>query len=125
MITMAAFRYIVHDVDAAMPFYERLGFGVDMHPAPGFAMLSGHGVRLMLNSPGGGGGAGQPMPDGRMPEPGGWNRVLLEVEDLAARVDELRAAGVPFRNEIVEGRGGRQILAEDPSGNVVELFQPF
>jgi catechol 2,3-dioxygenase-like lactoylglutathione lyase family enzyme len=120
---MTAFRYIVDDVGEALPFYERLGFRVDMHPAPGFAMLSGHEARLFLNAPGAG-GAGQAMPDGRTPAPGGWNRLQLEVADLSARVEELKAAGVPFRNEIVEGRGGSQILAEDPSGNVVELFQP-
>jgi catechol 2,3-dioxygenase-like lactoylglutathione lyase family enzyme len=123
-LPMAAFRYIVHDVDAAIAFYEQLGFDVEMHPGPGFAMLSGHGLRLLLNTPGGGGGAGQAMPDGRAPEPGGWNRVQLEVGDLAARVETLRAAGASFRNAIVEGRGGSQILVEDPSGNPVELFQP-
>jgi catechol 2,3-dioxygenase-like lactoylglutathione lyase family enzyme len=120
----ASVRYIVNDVDAAVDFYrDRLGFAVDMHPAPGFAMLSRGDLRLLLNSPGGGGGAGQPMPDGTLPEPGGWNRIQIEVEDLEAEVEALRAAGASFRNEIVTGRGGRQILLEDPSGNLVELFQ--
>jgi catechol 2,3-dioxygenase-like lactoylglutathione lyase family enzyme len=118
-------RYIVDDVDAAIAFYgERLGFDVAMHPAPGFAILSRGDLRLMVNAPGGGGGATEPMPDGRVPEPGGWNRIQLEVDDLVREVDSLRDAGARFRNEIVTGRGGKQILLEDPSGNVVELFQP-
>jgi catechol 2,3-dioxygenase-like lactoylglutathione lyase family enzyme len=117
-------RYIVHDVDAAIAFYtEHLGFQVDMHPAPPFAMLSRGDLRLLLNAPGGGGGAGQPMPDGRLPEPGGWNRIQLEVEDLDREVERLRAAGAKFRNEIVVGTGGNQILLDDPSGNPIELFQ--
>src|SRR6266536_774707 len=103
-------RYIVHDVDAAIAFYtEQLGFRVDMHPAPGFAMISRGDLRLLLNTPGGGGGAGQSMPDGRRPEPGGWNRIQVEVEDLAALVDQLKNAGAHFRNEIVIGNGGKQI----------------
>jgi catechol 2,3-dioxygenase-like lactoylglutathione lyase family enzyme len=118
-------RYIVDDVDEAIRFYgEHLGFAVDMHPAPSFAMLSRGDLRLLLSSPGGPGGAAQAMPDGRLPEPGGWNRIQLEVDDLDAEVGELRGAGVTFRNEIVEGVGGRQILVEDPAGNCVELFQP-
>ena len=117
-------RYITDDVDAAVAFYvERLGFEVQMHPGPGFAMLSRGDLRLLLNQPGAG-GAGQPMPDGRMPEPGGWNRVLIEVSDLERDVADLRAAGAGFRSEIVSGRGGSQILLEDPAGNPVELFQP-
>jgi catechol 2,3-dioxygenase-like lactoylglutathione lyase family enzyme len=125
-MTQLSVRYIVDDVDAAIAFYsERLGFEVQMHPAPGFAVLSRGDLRLLLNSPGGPGGAAQPMPDGRMPEPGGWNRIQLEVADLDAEVERLRAAGgVGFRNEIVGGRGGRQILIEDPAGNPVELFEP-
>jgi catechol 2,3-dioxygenase-like lactoylglutathione lyase family enzyme len=116
-------RYFVNDVDAAIAFYsERLGFDVDLHPAPGFAILSRGDLRLLLNAPGAG-GAGQPMPDGRKPEPGGWNRVQLEVDDLAGAVETLRTAGVRFRNEIVAGTGGEQILLEDPSGNPIELFQ--
>jgi catechol 2,3-dioxygenase-like lactoylglutathione lyase family enzyme len=118
-------RYIVDDVEAAIAFYsERLRFEVELHPAPGFAILSRRGLRLLLNTPTGGGGAGQPMPDGRRPEPGGWNRIQLEVDDLAAEVDALRKAGARFRNEIVTGKGGKQILLDDPSGNPIELFQP-
>jgi len=123
-MTTVSVRYIVHDVDAAVAFYsERLGFEVDMRPAPGFAMLSRGDLRLLLNAPGGGGGAGQPMPYGREPEPGGWNRIQLEVDDLDAEVERLRGAGAPFRNEIVTGRGGKQILLDDPSGNPIELFE--
>lgn len=118
-------RYIVNDVDAAIDFYcQHLGFREDMHPAPAFAMLSRGDLRLALSAPGGGSGGGQPMPDGRIPEPGGWNRFQLEVSDLDSLVDTLRAAGVHLRNEIVSGVGGRQILVEDPSGNPVELFEP-
>src|SRR6478609_876381 len=114
-------RYIVNDVDAAIAFYTRhLGFDEVMHPAPTFAMLSQGDLRLVLSAPSGAGGGGQAMPDGTMPEPGGWNRFQLEVADLEARVEELRDAGVRFRNEIVTGVGGKQILAEDPSGNLVE-----
>jgi catechol 2,3-dioxygenase-like lactoylglutathione lyase family enzyme len=117
-------RYIVHDLDAAIAFYtERLGFGVELNPAPGFAVLSRGDLRLLLNEPGVG-GAGQPTPDGREPEPGGWNRIQLEVDDLAGEVEALREARAHFRNEIVGGRGGKQILLEDPSGNPIELFEP-
>jgi catechol 2,3-dioxygenase-like lactoylglutathione lyase family enzyme len=118
-------RYIVHDVDAAIAFYrDRLGFTEVMHPAPSFAMLTLGDLRLVLSAPGGGPGGGQAMPDGSVPEPGGWNRFAIEVPDLAATVADLRARGVRFRNEIVHGVGGNQILAEDPSGNLVELFEP-
>jgi len=118
-------RYIVDDVDAAIAFYRgHLGFSEDMHPAPSFAMLSRGDLRLVLSAPSGAGGGGQAMPDGTRPEPGGWNRFMLEQPDLAAAVAQLRAAGVHFRNEIVTGVGGRQILLEDPSGNPVELFEP-
>jgi catechol 2,3-dioxygenase-like lactoylglutathione lyase family enzyme len=121
---MASVRYITDDVDAAVAFYvERLGFDLEMGPGPGFAMLSRGDLRLLLNQPGAG-GAGQPTPDGRMPEPGGWNRIQLEVSDLQREVQALRAAGVSFRGEIVTGRGGSQILLDDPAGNPVELFQP-
>ncbi|MDQ3896772.1 MAG: VOC family protein [Actinomycetota bacterium] len=117
-------RYIVHDVDEAIGFYERLGFEVVMHPAPAFAMLRRGDLRLLLNVPGGGGGGGQPLPDGSRPEPGGWNRFQIEVDDLDATVERLRGEGVRFRSGILTGTGGRQVLAEDPSGNPVELFQP-
>ena len=118
-------RYIVNDVDAAIVFYrDKLGFSLVMHPAPAFAMLARDDLRLVLSAPGGGAGGGQAMPDGTVPEPGGWNRFAIEVADLAETVDKLRGQGVPFRNEIVTGVGGKQILAEDPSGNLVELFEP-
>jgi catechol 2,3-dioxygenase-like lactoylglutathione lyase family enzyme len=118
-------RYIVDDVDAAIDFYcGRLGFDEVMHPAPTFAMLARGDLRLVLTAPGGGPGGGQAMPDGTVPEPGGWNRFQLEVGDLEALVGELRGHGTRFRNEIVDGVGGRQILVEDPAGNPVELFEP-
>jgi catechol 2,3-dioxygenase-like lactoylglutathione lyase family enzyme len=118
-------RYIVDDVDAAIAFYtSRLSFREEMHPAPAFAMLSRGELRLLLSQPTPDGGGGQAMPDGTRPQPGGWNRISLEVEDLAVEVERLREAGVRFRNEIVTGVGGNQILLEDPSGNPVELFQP-
>ncbi|WP_433035437.1 VOC family protein [Actinomycetospora sp. CA-053990] len=118
-------RYIVDDVRAAITFYCRhLGFHEDMHPAPTFAMLSRGDLRLVLSAPGGGAGGGQATPDGRAPRPGGWNRFVLEVTDLEAAVEELRRAGARFRNDIVVGVGGKQILVEDPSGNPVELFEP-
>ena len=119
-------RYIVNDVAKAIEFYtNKLGFEVQMQPGPGFAMVKRGELRLLLNLPAGGGGAGEAMPDGSMPEPGGWNRVQLEVPDLEAMVDQLREAGVTFRNEIVTGRGGKQILVEDPAGNLIELFESF
>ena len=119
-------RYIVRDVDAAIAFYCReLGFEERMHPSPSFAMLDRGDLRLVLSAPGGGPGGGQAMPDGTAPEPGGWNRFVLEVDDLSAAVARLRASGCRFRNELVEGVGGRQILLEDPSGNPVELFEPI
>jgi len=118
-------RYIVNDVDTAIAFYcGNLGFTEVMHPAPAFAMLSRGDLRLTLSAPGGGAGGGQAMPDGTLPEPGGWNRFALEVTDLAATVAQLRGNGARFRNEIVTGVGGKQILVEDPSGNPVELFEP-
>jgi catechol 2,3-dioxygenase-like lactoylglutathione lyase family enzyme len=118
-------RYIVDDVDAAIAFYrDRLGFAEVMHPAPTFAMMSHGDLRLVLSAPGGGPGGGAAMPDGQLPEPGGWNRFALQVDDLDGVVAELRSAGVRFRNEVVDGVGGRQVLVEDPAGNPVELFQP-
>ena len=118
-------RYIVNDVDAAIPFYtDMLGFKVEMHPAPGFASLSRGDLQLLLNRPGAG-GAGQAMASGQSPAPGGWNRIQLEVEDIEATVNKLKLAGGRFRNDIVTGNGGKQILIEDPSGNPIELFQSF
>jgi catechol 2,3-dioxygenase-like lactoylglutathione lyase family enzyme len=117
-------RYIVNDVDAAIKFYTQLlGFEVDLHPAPGFAVLSRGDLRLLLNTPTGPGGAAQPMPDGRKPEPGGWNRIQLQVPNLAQEVETLRKAGAHFRNDIVTGMGGKQILLDDPAGNPIELFE--
>lgn len=120
----ALVRYIVNDVDQAIAFYTaNLGFEVVMHPAPTFALLARHALRLGLSAPSGQGGGAQAMPDSRVPEPGGWNRISLAVEDIEANVERLRAAGVQFRNEIVTGTGGKQILLDDPSGNPIELFQ--
>ena len=119
-------RYIVNDVDEAISFYcQRLGFTEVMHPAPTFAMLAKGDLRLTLSAPGGGPGGGQAMPDGTVPTPGGWNRFALEVTDLEETVAALRKSGARFRNEIVTGVGGKQILVEDPSGNPVELFEPL
>jgi catechol 2,3-dioxygenase-like lactoylglutathione lyase family enzyme len=118
-------RYIVHDVDAAIGFYcGHLGFTEVMHPAPSFAILSLGELRLLLSSPSTEGGGGRRLADGGTPEPGGWNRFTLEVADLAAEVARLRGAGVPLRSDLVEGVGGRQALVKDPSGNLVELFEP-
>ena len=118
-------RYIVNDVDAAIAFYcQRLGFREVMHPAPPFAMLERGDLRLVLSAPNPSGGGGQPMPDGTAQAPGGWNRFAIAVDDLEATVADLRAHGAPFRNDIVTGVGGKQILLEDPSGNPIELFQP-
>jgi catechol 2,3-dioxygenase-like lactoylglutathione lyase family enzyme len=119
-------RYIVDDVDAAIQFYSReLGFELVMHPAPSFAMLSRGALRLVLTAPGRGPGGGQAMPDGTVPEPGGWNRFQLEIDDIEGAVARLREHGVHFRNDILTGIGGKQILVEDPAGNPVELFQPI
>lgn len=118
-------RYIVTDVDAAVKFYrDRLGFTEVMHPAPAFALLTRGDLRLALSAPNPSAGGGQPMPDGRAQAPGGWNRFAIEVEDLEATVATLRQAGAKFRNDVVVGVGGKQILLEDPSGNPIELFQP-
>src|SRR5471030_1869542 len=125
-MTTVQVRYIVNDVDAAIEFYRKhLGFEVVMHPAPSFAMLSRGDMRLVLSAPNPAGGGGQSMPDGTRPEPGGWNRFTIEVADIVSEVDRLRQAGVHFRNEIVTGVGGKQILVNDPSGNPVELFEPI
>ncbi|SUA81064.1 Phleomycin resistance protein [Nocardia otitidiscaviarum] len=116
-------RYMVDDVAAALAFYtDNFGFSVDLDAAPVFAGISRGPLRLLLSGPKS--SAGRPMPDGEVPHPGGWNRVQLIVDDIAAEVERLRAAGVPFRNDIVKGPGGQQILLLDPAGNVVELFQP-
>ena len=118
-------RYIVGDIDAAIAFYTRhLGFTVELHPGPGFAMLARGDLRLSLSTPVGQGGAAQAMPDGRKPEPGGWNRIQLEVEDVAGTVATLRQAGVRFRSDVITGFGGKQILLDDPAGNPVELLEP-
>jgi catechol 2,3-dioxygenase-like lactoylglutathione lyase family enzyme len=119
-------RYIVNDVDEAISFYcEMLDFTEVMHPAPTFAMLSRGDLPLVLSATGGGPGGGQAMPDGTLPQPGGWNRFTLEVSDLAGTVETLRTSGARFRNDIVTGVGGKQTLLEDPSGNPIELFEPI
>jgi catechol 2,3-dioxygenase-like lactoylglutathione lyase family enzyme len=116
-------RYMVADVTAAITFYTtRLGFSLLSNAAPAFADVMRGDLRLLLS--GATSSAGRPMPDGAQPVPGGWNRIQLVVTDITAEVDRLRAEGVTFRNEIVHGPGGAQILLEDPSGNLVELFQP-
>ena len=124
-MAVVAVRYIVSDLDPALTFYtERLGFNVELHPAPTFAMLRRGDLRLLLSVPSGQGGGGQVLADGRRPEPGGWNRFQIEVTDLAAMVQALRRAGVRFRSELITGIGGTQALLEDPSGNLIELFEP-
>ena len=120
---MVNVRYMVDDVDAALAFYtDHLGFEPRMSAAPAFADVTRGNLRLLLSGPSS--SAGRPMPDGTKPGPGGWNRIHLIVSDLASEVERLRAAGVHFRNDVVTGPGGQQILLQDPSGNVVELFQP-
>ncbi|HEV7526359.1 MAG TPA: VOC family protein [Acidimicrobiia bacterium] len=116
-------RYMVHDVDEAIEFYAKvLGFELLTSAAPAFADVKRGNLRLLLSGPKS--SAGRPMPDGATPEPGGWNRIHLIVDDLETEVGRLRGAGAHFRNDIIEGPGGKQILLQDPSGNVVELFQP-
>ena len=123
MIEMVNVRYMVDDVDEAIDFYmQHLGFAVRTSAAPAFADVTRGQLRLLLSGPAS--SAGRPMPDGATPGPGGWNRIHLVVADLAAEVARLEAAGVAFRNDVVSGPGGQQILLEDPSGNVIELFQP-
>jgi catechol 2,3-dioxygenase-like lactoylglutathione lyase family enzyme len=120
-------RYIVNDVDAAVDFYcQHLGFTEQMRPAPIFAMLTRGDLRLVLSKPSGQNtGGGSELADGRTPEPGGWNRFTVEVDDIEAAVDRMRRAGVKFRGDIIRGTGGNQALAEDPSGNPIEIFQPI
>ena len=119
-------RYIVNNVDEAIKFYtEQLGFQLQMHPAPAFAMLSRDDLRLVLSAPNPSAGGGQAMPDGAQQTPGGWNRFAIEVTDIDRMVEALRKAGAHFRNNIVTGVGGKQIIVDDPSGNPVELFEPI
>jgi catechol 2,3-dioxygenase-like lactoylglutathione lyase family enzyme len=118
-------RYIVDNVDAAVSFYrDHLGFVEQMHPAPTFAMLGRGELRLVISAPSSEGGGGQDLPDGSRPAPGGWNRFMIEVDDLDALVTRLGSLGVRFRGPIIEGVGGQQVIVEDPSGNPVELFMP-
>ena len=119
---MASIRYLVRDVDQAIAFYAGLGFTLRQQFGPAMAIVTRDDLTLWLAGPRA--SAAKPMPDGRTPEPGGWNRFVLQVSDLPALVLALRSQGVPFRNDIVEGPGGRQILCEDPSGNAIELFEP-
>jgi catechol 2,3-dioxygenase-like lactoylglutathione lyase family enzyme len=119
---MAVIRYLVRDVDAAIRFYtQHLGFRLEQQMGPAFAIVARDNLLLWLSGPQS--SAARPMPDGRRPEPGGWNRLVVEVADLEAKVAELKQAGLSFRNEIVTGPGGKQILLEDADGNAVELFQ--
>lgn len=118
-------RYIVKDVETAIAFYTQyFDLEIELDPAPGFAQLSRNNLRLLLNMPSGPGGAAQPMPDGRITESGGWNRIQFQVDDLHSEVATLRDAGISFRNDVVTGRGGKQVLIDDPSGNPIELFEP-
>jgi catechol 2,3-dioxygenase-like lactoylglutathione lyase family enzyme len=121
-ISSAAFRYLVHDVDAAIAFYtEHLAFDLEQKMGPAFAIVARDGLSLWLSGPQS--SAARPMPDGRTPEPGGWNRLVLEVDDLESTVARLKGAGLEFRNEIVTGPGGKQIVLDDLDGNPVELFE--
>ncbi len=123
MLRIGIARYLVNDVEGAIAFYtEQLGFSLDRKMGPAFALVSRGDLTLWLSGPQS--SAARPMPDGRRPESGGWNRIVLVVEDIEAKTAELKRAGVSFRNEVVTGPGGKQILLEDPAGNVVELFEP-
>jgi predicted enzyme related to lactoylglutathione lyase len=118
-------RYIVHDVDKAISFYtQQLNFTLEMHPAPAFAMLSYDDLRLVLSAPNPSAGGGQQMQDGTQQTPGGWNRFAIYVMDINSIADKLKKAGVHFRNDIVTGVGGKQVIIDDPSGNPIELFEP-
>jgi catechol 2,3-dioxygenase-like lactoylglutathione lyase family enzyme len=120
---MAVVRYLVDDVDAAVAFYTgHLGFALEQRMGPAFALVSRNDLTLWLSGPQS--SAARPMPDGSRPEPGGWNRLVLQVDDLEAEVERLRQVGLAFRNEIVTGPGGKQILLDDSAGNPIELFQP-
>lgn len=124
-MTTVRVRYMVNELDPAVEFYTKyLGFQVKQENKPYFAMLSQGNLEFVLSTPFGPGGAAKPMPDGRKPEPGGWNRIIINVDDLQAEVAHLKKAGLHFRNDIVSGPGGSEILLDDPSGNPVELFQP-
>ena len=123
VIGLHGVRYQVKDVERSIEFYtKRLGFKLDMKHPPAFAQVSIADLKLILSGPGASGS--RPMPDGRAQEPGGWNRVILRVDDLPARIDELQKAGLHFRNRMEAGPGGRQIQLEDPDGNPLELFEP-
>ena len=120
---MATIRYLVHDVDSAIAFYvDRLGFTLAQQMGPAFAILTRGDLSLWVS--GAASSAARPMPDGRQPEPGGWNRLVIEVDAIDVAIEELRGSGATFRNDVVTGPGGKQILVEDPSGNPVELFEP-
>jgi catechol 2,3-dioxygenase-like lactoylglutathione lyase family enzyme len=120
---LVSVRYLVDDVSEAIAFYTgHLGFEERFNAAPAFCDVTRGNLRLLLSGPTS--SAGRPMPDGATPQAGGWNRIHLIVSDIAAEVERLRAAGVPFRNEVISGPGGQQVLVQDPSGNLVELFQP-
>ena len=123
MLRIGIARYLVNDVEGAIAFYtEQLGLSLDRKMGPAFALVSRGDLTLWLSGPQS--SAARPMPDGRRPEPGGWNRIVLVVENIEAKTEELKRAGVSFRNEVVTGPGGKQILLEDPAGNAVELFEP-
>jgi catechol 2,3-dioxygenase-like lactoylglutathione lyase family enzyme len=124
-MTRTRVRYMVDDIDASVSFYTKLlGFEIQSGPNPNFALLSRGGFQLVLSTPFGPGGAAKPMANGERAKPGGWNRVIIDVTDLAAEVDRLRKANVNFRSDVLKGPGGSEIVFDDPSGNPLELFQP-
>jgi catechol 2,3-dioxygenase-like lactoylglutathione lyase family enzyme len=125
-MTTTTVRYLVDDLESAVEFYrDLLGFEEELRPSPAFAMLYRGDLRLLLTVPGSGGGGGAALSDGTLPEPGGWNRFALQVPDLDATVKELGGKGASFRNDIVTGVGVKQVLLQDPAGNLIELFQPL